>query len=269
MEVEAANVRVDPTGALGRAGLLATAALYTLLGLLALRVALEGRAGGHRPSTEGALQLVAGQPLGVVLLALLGLGFVAHAVWRLAEALGDRENEGGDPTGLAKRLGYAAVALWYVALAALTGAVLFGHPPQDRQRTRQAAQGVLGWPLGRELVLAAGAGFLVAALAALVFVWRRKHLARLRTGQMAPETRRLASFAGIAGYGARAIVFGVIGAFLIQAAWDHDPPATVGLDGALLRLAQAPLGRLLLAAVALGFGCFALWSALQARYRAT
>jgi hypothetical protein len=50
---------------------------------------------------------------------------------------------------------------------------------------------------------------------------------------------------------------------------DHVSTATVGLDGALLRLAQAPLGRLLLGMVAVGFVCFALWSALQARYRAT
>jgi hypothetical protein len=86
---------------------------------------------------------------------------------------------------------------------------------------------------------------------------------------MAPETRRLASIAGIVGYSARAVVFAVIGVFLIEASWDRDPTATVGLDGALLRLAQAPLGRLLLGMVAVGFGCFALWSALQARYRAT
>jgi hypothetical protein len=269
MEAGAAQVRADPAGALGRAGLLATAALYTLLGLLALRVALEGRAGEHRPDTEGALQLVADQPLGAVVLALLGLGIAAQAVWRLVEAFADRDNEGDDPPGLAKRLGYGAVALWYAGLAGLTAAVLFGHRPQNEQREREAAQGVLGWPFGRELVMAAGLGFIVAAVASVVFVWRRKHLAKLHTEQMAPETKRLASFAGIAGYTSRAVVFGVIGGFLIEAALDQDSSATVGLDGALLRLAQAPLGPLLLAAVALGFGCYGLWAALQARYRAT
>jgi hypothetical protein len=148
-------------------------------------------------------------------------------------------------------------------------AILFGRGPQNEQPEREAAQGMLGWPLGRELVLAAGFGFIVAAVTSVAFVGRRKHLAKLHTERMAPETRRLASIAGVVGYSARAVVFAVIGVFLIEASWDRDPTATVGLDGALLRLAQAPLGRLLLGMVAVGFGCFALWSALQARYRAT
>ena len=75
----------DVVGALGRAGLLATAALYAVLALLALRVALEGRVAGHRPDSEGALRLVAEQPLGVALLALLGLGFAAQARERGAQ----------------------------------------------------------------------------------------------------------------------------------------------------------------------------------------
>jgi hypothetical protein len=42
-----------------------------------------------------------------------------------------------------------------------------------------------------------------------------------------------------------------------------------GLDGALFELARQPYGRVLLAAVAVGLGCYALWALVQARYRDT
>jgi Domain of Unknown Function (DUF1206) len=268
VRAEAIDVRGDTPGVLGRVGLLATGALYLLLGLLSLRLALEGRTSGHRPDTDGALRLVADQPLGTVLLVLLLLGFAAHAVWRLAEALGDRDREGDAPAGLAKRAGYAALALWYAALAGLTGWILLGDAPNPDVKRAQATEDMFGWPLGRELVGAVGLGLIAAAIASVVFAYRKRHLAKLHTEQMSPEARRVADLAGLAGYASRALVFALIGGFLVEAAWTYDPDHARGLDGALLRLAQAPLGSVLLAAVALGFFCYGAWSLMQARYRA-
>ena len=85
-------------------------------------------------------------------------------------------------------------------------------------------------------------------------------MSRSATGE-AGQARRVVDIAGTVGYSARALVFAVIGVFLIRAAWEHDPSETIGLDGALLRLAQAPLGPLLLALVGAGFGCYAVWAA--------
>jgi uncharacterized protein DUF1206 len=267
MHVNAAQMRRETTGTLGRVGWLATGALYALLSLLAIRLAVEGSTGGHRPDAEGALQLVAEQPLAQGLLVLLMLGFAAHAVWRLADAVGDRDQADDGAKGLTKRAGYAALALWYAALAWLTGSVALGHEPSTNEK--DAARGVLAWPLGRELVAAVGIGFLGAAVGSVVFVLRKRHVAKLRPGEAGPEARRVVDVAGTVGYSARALVFAVIGVFLIRAAWEHDASETIGLDGALLRLAQAPLGPLLLALVGAGFGCYAVWAALQARYRST
>jgi hypothetical protein len=86
---------------------------------------------------------------------------------------------------------------------------------------------------------------------------------------MSPEAARVANTAGRIGYASRAFVLAVIGGFLVDAAWSYDPGEAKGLDGALLRLAQAPLGPILLAAVALGFFAYAVWCLMQARYRAT
>lgn len=267
MRAEAVNVQAEAPSVLGRVGLVATGALNILLGLLALRVALEGRVGGHRPDADGALRLVADQPGGTVLLVLLLLGFAAHAVWRLVEAVLDRDHEGDAPTGLAKRLGYLALAAWYAVLAGLTGWVLLGHSPSAGEKRQEAAEGVFGLPFGRVLVGAVGLALIGGAIASLVFVYSGRHLAKLHTEQMSPRSRRIADLAGRAGYASRAVVFVTIGGFLVEAAWTYDPNDVRGLDGALLRLSQAPLGPLLLTAVALGFFCYGVWCLMQARYR--
>ncbi len=66
---------------LARAGLTARGVIYLLVGWVAVLVAL-----GHstqEADQQGALQLLAGKPYGLVSLWLLGIGFAAYALWRL------------------------------------------------------------------------------------------------------------------------------------------------------------------------------------------
>jgi Domain of Unknown Function (DUF1206) len=69
---------------LARAGLTARGVIYLLIGWVAVLVAL-----GHssrEADQQGALQLLAGKPYGLVSLWLVGIGFAAYALWRLGEA---------------------------------------------------------------------------------------------------------------------------------------------------------------------------------------
>ena len=103
---------------LGRLGLVAKGALYAVVGILAFKVALGGRE--ESPDREGALQTIAEQPFGKGLLVLLAVGLAGYALWQLARGLLDREGEGEDPKGLAKRASALARGVWYGALAVLT-----------------------------------------------------------------------------------------------------------------------------------------------------
>src|SRR5277367_4936161 len=69
---------------LARAGLTARGVLYVLIGWVALLVAL-GRS-SREADQQGALQMLAGKPYGLVSLWLLGTGSTAYALWRLGEA---------------------------------------------------------------------------------------------------------------------------------------------------------------------------------------
>ena len=69
---------------LARAGLVARGAVYGIIGLLALKLALGD--GGKTTDQQGALQTIAGQPFGKVLLILMAIGLAGYALWRLVRA---------------------------------------------------------------------------------------------------------------------------------------------------------------------------------------
>jgi hypothetical protein len=79
-----------------------------------------------------------------------------------------------------------------------------------------------------------------------------------------PALRRL----GAVGYAARAAAFALIGWFLLDAARQHDPSESRGLDDALRELTTAAFGPLLLAVLAAGlvaFGGFRILDGLLRR----
>ena len=69
---------------LSRAGFVARAAIYLIIGVLALELAVG--VGGKATNQQGALQTLARQPFGKVLLVLVAVGLAGYAAWRLTRA---------------------------------------------------------------------------------------------------------------------------------------------------------------------------------------
>jgi hypothetical protein len=197
---------------------------------------------------------------------LLALGLAGYAVWRLAQAVLDRDDEGEGAKGLAKRAGNLAKGVWYGVLCGLTLSVLVGNGGGGGNE-QQTTAGVFERPFGRYLVYAAGIAFLGAAL---FNAWRAvtcKFNEKLKTGEMGDAEETAATGAGVLGHLARFVVFALVGLFLVRAAWQFDPKEARGLDGALLEVSQQPYGGVLLGAVAVGLLAYAAYCLVQARYR--
>ena len=64
-----------------------------------------------------------------------------------------------------------------------------------------------------------------------------------------------------------AVVFGLVGVFLVKAAIEFDPRKAVGLDATLAKLAASSYGPFLLGIVAAGLMAFGVYSLTDARYR--
>ena len=250
---------------LGRAGLVAKGLLYAVIGILAVQVALGGRE--ESPDKDGALNAIAQQPFGRGLLILLALGLVAYGLWRLAQGFLDRDNEGEDAKGLAKRGSAVAKAAWYFLLAGFTVDRIVSSGGGNSNEQQTTAGNVFDLPLGRYLVYGAGLAFVAAAAFNGYRAVTCKFNKKLKTGEMGDAEETAATGVGILGHLARMAVFGLIGAFLLEAAWTFDPKEARGLDGALLEVSQEAYGGLLLGAVAVGLLCYALYCFVQARYR--
>jgi len=199
-------------------------------------------------------------------LALVALGLLGYAAWRLFQGILDPENEGRDAEGVVKRLDHVVNGLFHAALAVSVGGVALGSGgggggPDDWTAT------LLQQPLGRLLTVAVGAGVVIIGLFQFYRAYDAKFMEKLKPGEMGPRERTWTRRGGRLGHAARGVVFVLIGAFLVQAALQSDPNEARGLGGALSALAGQPFGPYLLGAVAFGLVCFGLFMFVVARYR--
>jgi hypothetical protein len=263
--------RTETAERVGRAGLAARGAIYCIVALLALRVAFGDNETADR---RGALHAVARQPLGKVMLAVLTVGFLAYAAYRLLRAATGRKEEGsGERSGAMKRLANAGIALLYLALCASSASLVLGRSGGgagggggDQQEKTWTAR-LLAHSWGEWLVAAVAVAVIVTGVVLVVMGLREKFADKLRTDDMRPWQRTWLPRLGLFGYAARGAVFVLIGGFLLRAAFEHDPNESVGVDGALHRLAAASFGPPLLALVALGLGAYGAYSFVEARWR--
>ena len=269
--VTAAKARRDGSrlvDRLARLGLAARGVVYLLVAYIAVRIALLHS--GQEADRQGAMQQIAHNTPGKVVLLVMAVGFFGYAAWRSVQAIsGFPDEDGAKEWG--KRGVSASRAVLYLFFAYSTAhTALSGQSSGGSDRTsKQATAGVLSHTGGRTVIVIAGAVFIIAGLVLAVRGAMRKFESHLKTGQMGETTQHVVATLGVAGQTARGLIFAVIGGFLIDAAVSYDPHKAQGLDGALRALGQATAGRLLLVVVAFGLACFGLYSLAESRYRQT
>jgi Domain of Unknown Function (DUF1206) len=255
---------------LARGGLLAKGASYALVAVLAIGVAIG--TGGATTSRQGALETLAQETWGKVVLAMLVAGFAAYAIWRFIQAFAEREDGDGEKETAkkwGKRAGYVGRGLIYASLTFTTVKLLVGAGGEQSQsaKAQQTTATVLDWPGGRWLVGIGGLCLIGAGLWNAYRGLKKKFEDKWRTGEMSETEQKWGGRAGLAGHFARAVVFTLIGIFVIKAALEYDPNEAIGLDGALQKLADAAYGPYLLGLTAAGLLCYALYCLVDARYR--
>jgi hypothetical protein len=249
-------------GWLARAGLIARGAVYAIIGVLALKLALGD--GGKATNQQGALQTIAHQSFGEALLVLVAIGLGGYALWRLVRAAvghGAEQRDSGFERFSALDSGIAYGILCFTAIEILTSSAGGSGSPKE------TTGGVLGWTGGTVIVGAAGAILIGVAVYQAYKGLSKKFLEDAKTGEMSPGVKKAYTALGVFGIVARAVIFALIGYGLIKAAVDYNPKEAIGLDGALRELAHASYGPALLGLVAAGLIGFGLYSIVDARYR--
>jgi Domain of Unknown Function (DUF1206) len=247
---------------LARAGFVSRALLYGIIGLLALDLAVGH--GGKITNQQGALRTVEHQPFGHLLLALVAIGLGGYSLWRLFRAALGHGPEGAD-SGI-ERLGALGSGVVYGVFCAIAVQLLMSSGGSSGG-AKKTTKDVFGWPAGHWLVGAAGAVMIGVAIYQFIRGVRRKFLDDSKTEQMRPAVKEWFTWLGTVGHIARAIVFGLVGFFLVKAAIDYKADEAIGLNGALAKLYDRTYGPWLLGLVAAGLIAFAISSLSEARYR--
>lgn len=248
---------------MARIGYTAKGVVYALIGVIAVQAALgAGRAGGP----QEAFGTLREQPFGQILLAAVALGLLAYALWRFVQAGADPDGEGSDGEGIVKRSAYVVSALVYVGLAVAAARLLFGGGSGGGGAEDWTAR-LMSQPFGVWLVGLVGIAIAITGLVQFRRAATTSFMEDLKASEMSEEERTWSRRAGRFGFGARGVVYLLIGLFLGRAALQTDPSEAGGLGEALQTLGGQPYGPWLLGVVALGLILYALFAFVLARYR--
>ncbi len=250
-----------PVDWLARFGLSARGTVYILMGLIAVLLA---RGINAEVDQKGALREVAAQPFGEVVVALMGLGFLGYAVWRLSEAafgvVGEKPGVGPRLKSLARGLIY--LGLTYTAVALLLGS----RGSQSKQQSTLTAK-VMDYTGGRWLVGLVGLIIIGVGIALVVEGLRLTFMRYFPAGELSGDLRKAICQLGRVGTVSRGLVFALVGILVVVAAWTHDASKAGGLDEALKTLRDQTYGPFLLAIAGLGLAVFGVYGLAEARYR--
>ncbi|MBB5687220.1 DUF1206 domain-containing protein [Sphingobium boeckii] len=252
---------------LARLGFAARGLVYLIIGWFAVDAAMRG---GAAADNQGAIATLAHQPFGQILLFIVAAGLAGYAVWRLTEAAANPEQIAHDAHGNLKRIGSAVSGIAHVTLAwtavklaSHSGSASGARSPGD-DNARDWTAWLLSQPFGRLLVAAVAIGLFAAAFQQGKKAWTASFTAELKGDTPVPA---YVTLMGRIGYGARAIVFTIIGGFFTAAAWQARASEAGGMADALAKLQGQPGGKWLLMAMGIGLALFGIFSLIESRFR--
>lgn len=250
------------TAAAARVGLVGRSVFYCMLVYLAAQLATDGGS-GRQANAHGALSTIASHPGGLAAIAVTAAGFLAFGIARIWGAIRD------DQPTVWRRVTTFLQGAFYLALTWLPASYALGRRASgSEQQQHRTASGILSLPAGRELLFALGLVVVGVCVNQIRTGVDQDYADGIDTTQAPRWIDALVRLSGTVGIPARAAVFAPVGIFFMIAAVQSDARHADGLDAELAALARHTWGVALLALVAAGLAVFAVYSFLEARYRA-
>lgn len=243
-------------------GYISKGSIYIFAGFLSFLAALGS---GEKPSgTEGVLTKVEKTPFGEVFLWLFAAGLTGYVCWRGYQILFAHKEDESAIKVFFKRIGYFISAFIYGMLAYKAVKIAMHIRGGDFSR-KSVASIVLQHTYGDWLVGLVGAIIIGVGIYELYCSVKGRFIRRLNTSQMGRDEFRIGKKAGKYGLLARSIVLFVIGYFLIQTSITMNSNNAIGMDGALLKIAQQPYGKWLLGIVSGGLILYGVFEIIKGK----
>ncbi len=247
-----------------RAGYIANGVVHVLIGAIALAVAFGGKG---ETDQAGALEVIAGAPLGFVALWLIAITLCALGIWQVLEGILERKPS-DDSQGAVKkwgqRIGKWGQAVIFIVLALIAASVALGAHVDAEKAAENTSRGLLHIPGGPIVLALTGLGIGIGGITFIVMGVRRS----FRRNVEIPEhgVGRSISGLGVVGFVAKGTALVIVGILLVVASVRSDADAAGGLDGALRALLSLAFGPLLVIIVGIGFIAYGFFCFFRARY---
>lgn len=249
---------------LARAGYAARGLIYILMGILALRLSNGLQGSEKSPNQQGAIHELLQQPFGRFLVIALAVGLAGYAIWRFTQAIVGRTPEQGRYDAK-DRVAAVASGVTYSLFCWLAIGAFLGR---DRKTPpRRITADLLSWPGGPFLVGLAGAAFVGVGAYQAKLALSGDFEQYSKTHEMPRSIERPFFWLGRIGHAARAVIFALVGVFLVRTAFLRDAGETVGIDDALMRVLHHTWGGITVGLIGIGMVLFGVYSVMDARYR--
>jgi hypothetical protein len=242
-------------------GMVAYGVVFLTIAWLAIQLSFGNHSGSA--SRNGALKQLAHQPFGKFVVWVVAIGMFLLVIWKLLEAFVDFQNEDGAKqwikagTNVGKAIVYGTLGISGVKVA--MGGKSGGGTDSFTAKLMDA-------PAGRFLVGAIGLAVIGYGIYQVWYGWKEKFLKHLSAEGKSGETGKAYKIFGKVGYISKGIALGVIGVLFVVAAVTHKAKKSGGLDVALHKVLQQPLGPVLLFLIGVGLGCYGLFCFARARH---
>ena len=233
------------------AGLVAYGMVHLLLAALVVQVI-----GGADvdASQVGSFELLAGAPLGFLVLILAAVGLGTLVIWQILLGLyGYRSYTGFEQ--LARKVSSVGRAVVYGWLAFACGRVLVLGRQDSNGTARETSRALLDDWYGGPVLVGIGAIVIGIGVATSIRGVTRSFL----KDDLIGTVPRWAAVLGSIGWFMKGITQALVGGLLWIAVWRHDPGSAGSLDLALRSLAVRPPGTVALIVIAAGFAAFGLY----------
>lgn len=247
-----------------RFGLVVYGLVHVVFAWLALQLAF-GDSSGEASST-GALQQVAQQPLGGLVLWLIALGMAFMVVWRVLDAVFGHAGEDGVTLWRHRAADVGMTVVFGVLAYSAVSTVLGASSGSSEKSSQSLTARLLDLPAGQVVVGAVGLGTVAVGG---VLVWQgltERYMKKLDAGGHSGQESRAYRMLGKVGFAAKGVTIGIVGVLFLVSAVQHDSSESGGTDQALRELLERPFGPYLLMAMAAGIASYGLFCFVRARH---
>jgi hypothetical protein len=248
-----------------RLGYAAKGLVFLIIGVMALMLMMG--MGGQLSDPTDALKVIHRQPFGQFLLLLTGISLLGYVAWRAAQSIFNVEHKEHSAKNAIKRIGYAISGLVYLSLSVLAIRGFMEGRVQNNEGSMGLTAKALDLPAGPALVMITGAIIIGVGLFHFVMGFQKRFMKQFENGRMTEKEREIIEKSGMIGLPARGFTFGIIGYFFIRAGMHANAAETKDTKGVMEHILGLPMGEAILAIIAVGFVCYAVYCFAAARYR--